>query len=125
MVEGTNQMDYLVVGDNHFYRLEPPAESRGGGQAGLTLSAKEKAHVVTGLDGIKVEYQLSASSHVRATLHDAVGRRLSVQDAGEQAPGAHRLSWNRDQQGRKLNAGAYFVLLDTGAERIRLKAVLR
>jgi hypothetical protein len=45
-------------------------------------------------------------------------------DAGEQKAGMHRLSWNHDQQGRKLSAGAYFVLLDMGTEQARLSAVL-
>jgi hypothetical protein len=43
----------------------------------------------------------------------------------EQQAGTHRLSWNRDGDGRKLSAGAYFVLLDMGAEQARLKAVVR
>ena len=61
----------------------------------------------------------------RAVLHDAVGRRVGMLDAGEQKAGVHRLSWNRDQEGRKLSAGAYFVLLDMGKEQVRLKAVVR
>jgi hypothetical protein len=46
-------------------------------------------------------------------------------DAGEQKPGSHRLSWNQDSEGRKLSAGAYFVLLDMSTEQIRLKAVVK
>jgi len=42
-----------------------------------------------------------------------------------QQPGTHRLSWNQARGGRKLAAGAYFVLLDTGTEHVRLKAVVR
>jgi hypothetical protein len=61
--------------------------------------------------GVLVEYELTAPARVRAKLHDAVGM--------------HRLSWNRDGDGRKLSAGAYFVLLDMGAEQARLKAVVR
>jgi hypothetical protein len=126
MVGGTNHMDYLVVGDsNHFYRLEPPAEAREGGQAGVMQNGSVNAHVVCGLDRVEVEYQLPASAHVRATLHDAVGRRVGALDADEQKPGVHRLAWNRDGEGRKLSAGAYFVLLDMGKEKARLKAVVR
>jgi hypothetical protein len=58
-------------------------------------------------------------------LQDALGRRVGVLDAGQQQPGVHRLSWGRDGEGRKLSAGAYFVLLDMGTEQSRLKAVVR
>jgi hypothetical protein len=37
----------------------------------------------------------------------------------------HRLSWDRDNEGRKLSAGAYFVLIDIGTEKARLKAVVK
>ena len=43
----------------------------------------------------------------------------------EQQPGTHRLSWSHDREGRKLASGAYFVLLDMGVEKTRLKAVIR
>ena len=62
---------------------------------------------------------------VRAILHDAVGRRVGTLDVGEQKAGTHRLSMSRDQEGRKLSAGAYFVLLDMGAEKATLKAIIR
>jgi hypothetical protein len=126
MVAGTDHMNYLVVGDsNHFYRLEPPAESRGGGQAGVVRNARVKAFVVSGLDRIEVEYDLPVAAHVRAVLRDAVGRRVGAADAGGQKAGVHRLSVSRDQAGRKLAAGAYFVLLDTGMEQATLKTVVR
>jgi DNA-binding beta-propeller fold protein YncE len=76
-------------------------------------------------NGVLIEYQLPVSGHVRATLHDALGRRIGVLAAGEQKAGTHRLSWNRDQEGRRLSAGTYFVILDTGPEQARLKAVVR
>jgi hypothetical protein len=51
--------------------------------------------------------------------------QVGVLDAGDQKPGTHRLSWKQDREGRKLAAGAYFVLLDMGTEQVRLKAVVR
>ena len=93
---------------------QPPQVSRGA-----------KAHAVTGHGGIEVEYQLAAAAHVRATLHDAVGRQVGVLDAGIQQSGTHRLSWNHTQEGRRLSAGAYFVLLDMGSGQVRLKSIVR
>jgi len=54
-----------------------------------------------------------------------LGRKVGVLDAGEQTPGTHRLRWDRDTEGRRLSAGAYFLLLDMGMEQARLKAVIR
>jgi hypothetical protein len=93
---------------------QPPQVSRGA-----------KAHAITGLGGIEVEYQLPAAARVRATLHDAVGRQVGMLDAGSQQPGTHRLSWNRDGDGGRLSSGAYFLLLDMGKEQVRLKAVVK
>ncbi len=125
MVAGVEHMIYLVVGDGHFYRLEPPAEPREGGQASVMRNGKVNAHVVYSFNGIEVEYQLPASARVRAILHDALGRQVSVLNAGEQKVGVHRLSWDRDREGRRLSSGAYFLLLDTGTEQVRLKAVVK
>jgi hypothetical protein len=83
------------------------------------------ARVVSRYDDIQLEYQLLAAAHVRATLHDAVGRLVGRLDVGQQPAGAHRLSWKSDGGSTKLSPGAYFILLDLGKEQARLKAVLR
>ena len=110
---------------NNFYWVDPPSALMDGGQAGATRTGIVRTQVIARFDGVEVEYQLPTSAYVRATLHDAVGRQVGVLDAGEQRPGIHRLSWDRDNEGRKLSAGAYFVLLDMGTEQARLKAVVR
>jgi hypothetical protein len=126
MVVGPNPYIYLTVGDNNFYRLDPPSLGFDGGMAaGATRTSDARAHSIARFDAVEVEYQLEAARHVRATLHDAVGRQVGACDAGEQTRGIHRLSWKRDCEGRKLSPGAYFVLLDTGTEQVRLKAVVR
>jgi hypothetical protein len=96
--------------------VEQPIERGNGGT---------KAHAVTVRNGARIEYQLPTSARVHAALHDAVGRRVCILDAGEQEAGPHQLSWNRDNEGRRLSAGTYFVLLSTGAQQFRLKAVVR
>jgi len=123
MTCGTSIYMYLVLGNNHFYRMDPPLND--GGLGAATRTANSRAHTVAYGSAVEVEYQLPTCAHVRATLHDAVGRQVGVLDAGEQQPGVHRLNWNRDGKGRKLSAGAYFVLLDMGGVQARLKVVVR
>jgi hypothetical protein len=132
MVYGTNRNLYLIVGSdnsgnprNDFYWLQPPGPVMDGSQASVSRDEISRAHITSRYDDVQVEYQLPVSAHVRATLHDAAGRQAASLDAGEQPRGAYRLSWDRDSDGRRLSAGAYFVLLDMGKEQARLKAVLR
>ena len=122
---------YLIVGQdgygdprNDFYRQELPT-SGGGGQASSTRSASFIARPLSGSEGITVEYQLGASTRVKASVFDAVGRQVGVLNAGVQQSGVHRLSWSKDDEGRKLSAGAFFVLLEAGTEQVRLKAVAK
>ncbi len=132
MVYGANRNLYLIVGldnggnpRNNFYRLQPPGSVMDGSQTGVQRSEIGRAHVLSRYDDVQVEYQLPVSARVRATLHDAVGRLVGSLDAGQQNAGLHQLIWNRDPEGRKLSAGAYFVHLNMGKEQARLKAVLR
>jgi len=139
-VIGPSVWAYLTPGAPHvggnptrsFYAIDPcdvrkykKHKDRGGSQAGDVLAGNVRAQVLASANGIEVEYQLPATARVRATLHDAVGRQLGVLEAGSQQPGTHRLNWSGDSQGRKMSAGAYFVLLDMGTEKARLKAVIR
>jgi hypothetical protein len=132
MVYGTNKNLYLLVGldnggnpRNDFYRFQPPGSVMDGSQAGVQRNGIVRARVISRYDDVQVEYQLPVSARVHATLHDAVGRQVGVLNAGEQAPGTHRLGWTRHSEGRRLSAGTYFVLLSTGAEQFRLKAAVR
>ena len=125
MIYGDSNNMFLVVGEENFYWVDPPSYIMDGGQAGATRTGIAQTQVIARSDGVEVEYQLPTSAYVRATLHDALGRRVGVLDAGQQQSGVHRLSWDRDGEGRKLSAGAYFVLLDMGTEQARLKAVVR
>ena len=125
MIIGASYMDYLTTGvDHNFYGLEPGGPSQR--EFYIEPTTRVKARVIGLLGkGIEVEYQLPAAACVHVVLHDAAGRRVGMLDAGKQKAGLHRLSWNCDQAGRKLSAGAYFVLIDTGTEQARLKTVVR
>jgi len=129
MVYGEPHVMYLVTGDREFFRVDPPPDNilmiAEGAMSSGTCVERTRAHTITRNSGFGVEYQLSKTAHVRAMLHDAVGRQVGTLDVGEQGPGSHKLNWSTDGEGRKLGAGAYFVLLDTGTEQTRLKAVVR
>ena len=131
MVFGEPVWLYLETGDRGFFRFDPPSDDTilkwiaEGKMSSGTGAVRTQARVITRSCGFGVEYQLSKTAHVRAVLHDAVGRQVGTLDVGEQSPGSHRLSWSTDADGRKLSAGAYFVLLETGTERARLKAIVR
>jgi len=131
---GLRPYSYLIAGEqggyptHDFYAIEPKHIKHphgGGSQAGDIHSGSVRAQVIPHFDRIEVEYQLPAAARVRAILHDAVGRQVGALDAGDQQPGTHRLSWNRNGEGDKLSSGAYFLLLDMGKEQVRLKAVVR
>jgi len=125
MALGAIDMMYLTTGNvRRFYGVSV-SRFPGGQQSRVVLGGKARARGVTVSDGIEVEYQLPAAAHVRASLHDALGRRVGTLDAGVQSAGLHRLGWNRNNGGSKLAAGAYFVSLDLGAARSKLKAVIR
>jgi hypothetical protein len=121
---------YLTVGQdgsgprNNFYRQELPT-SGGGGQAGSTRPASVPARLINGYGKVTVAYQLSAPARVNATVFDAAGRQARVLCSSQQSAGAHRLDWNLDASGGRASPGAYFILLDTGRERSKLKAVVR
>jgi hypothetical protein len=123
-IGGDNYM-YLLKGSTEaFYYVELPVDQEGGQAAGVAPKGGATAHAITSRGGVAVEYELPTSAHVRVTVHDAVGRQVGHLDAGDQQRGVHRLNWDRDSEGRRLTAGAYFVLLDTGTEQATLKAVV-
>ncbi len=138
-VDGPRPWAYLTTGTeqgvhtHYFYAIEPKHIKTGdeadsseeGSQAGYVYAGSTRARVITSHDCIDVEYQLPAAASVRATLHDAVGRQVGVLDAGIQQSGTHRLSWNHTQEGRRLGAGAYFVLLDMGSGQVCLKSIIK
>jgi hypothetical protein len=124
MAIGADNLVYLTTGKDHMFYDVDVSPFSGGQQARVVPSGRTKAQAIMLHDGVEIEYQLPAAANVRASLHDALGRRVGTSDAGKQNAGMHRLCWKGDQEGRKLSAGAYFVMLDMGAEQVRLKTVV-
>jgi hypothetical protein len=129
-LEGSDHYLYLTIGEdeygprNNFYKLLLPWDDEGE-EASPVRTGIARAHVISRFDEVAVEYQLRVPAHVRAAIHDAAGRRVGVLEAGDQPAGMHRLSWRTDAQGRNVGPGAYFVILNTGDEQVRLKAIVR
>ncbi len=61
-----------------------------------------------------IPFRLEAPAAVSLAVYDVLGRRVRTLREGLHAPGEHRAAWNgRDDAGRRLAAGAYFVRLET------------
>jgi hypothetical protein len=131
MVFGQPAWAYLETGSCGFFRFDPPSDDTiqkwiaEGKMSGGTSAVRTQARVITRNRGFGIEYQLNRTARVRAVLHDAIGRQIGMLNVGEQGPGSYRLSWSADGNGRKLSPGAYFVLLEIGTERAKLKAIVR
>jgi endonuclease I len=84
--------------------LEIPLESR------LSLSAGPNPS----LAGVTLRYELPDARHVKLSVYDLKGRQVASLEDEPRAAGAHVLTWDgRDQEGRTLASGVYFVRLST------------
>jgi hypothetical protein len=67
---------------------------------------------------INVSFRLPASQSVGLSVFDGAGRRVRSIEAGVLAAGPRSITWDgRDDSGRPVAAGAYFLRLDSGGER--------
>ena len=130
-VESDRPYLYLIVGEsagtarNNFYRLALPVSEDGGEQAGSVQPASAAARLINGSGKVTVEYELSAPARMKATVFDAVGRQIKVLHSGPQPAGVHQLCWDTEASDHRTCSGAYFIVLNTGDEQVRLKAVVR
>jgi hypothetical protein len=73
----------------------------------------------------EVQFTLPGASAVRVIVTDVHGRRVRGLVSGVLEGGGHAASWDgRDDAGRKVAAGIYFVTLEAGADAIRSRLVL-
>src|SRR5262249_26817599 len=66
----------------------------------------------------QLRYTLGREAFVGLEVFDALGRRVrTLASDAAAAPGPHELSWNlRDDGGRRLGAGVYYVRARLGTE---------
>ena len=61
---------------------------------------------------------------MQAGVYDLSGRVVRALQRGKLAAGSHRFDWNgRDEQGRKVPAGVYFVRLEATGRHLDSKLV--
>jgi hypothetical protein len=71
-----------------------------------------------------ISYQLSTSSPVTLTMYNITGQKVRVLVDGRQLAGAHTVSWNgRNDAGRALTAGVYFVRLSANGTALTNKVI--
>ncbi|MCK9995476.1 MAG: hypothetical protein KAH56_04255 [Candidatus Krumholzibacteria bacterium] len=64
-----------------------------------------------------IRFDLPQAGMVSLSVYDVRGRALCTLGDGFMAAGAHEIAWNgRDDQGRQLGTGVYFVRLVSGGE---------
>ncbi len=64
---------------------------------------------------VQLSFSLDRSRNTRISVHDVSGRLLKILVEGDLAAGAHSLFWNgRDEEGRDLASGIYFVRMASG-----------
>ena len=74
--------------------------------------------------GTSVAFSLAHAEDAAVGVYDLSGRLVRSLQRGVLTPGAHRFEWNgRDEQGRRVAAGIYFVRLESGNRQWQAKLV--
>ncbi len=97
---------------------------RDGGRRRGPRSGRVAVGVLDG-DGFSLRLNLLESSNMRTAVYDLAGRRVRNLVAGYLESGEHVVRWNgRDDVGRRVRAGVYFVRVETDEGGQTLRAVL-
>ena len=73
----------------------------------------------------EIRFQLTETSPVSLRIYSADGRSVRQLLHGERAAGYHSVPWDgRDDQGRLLSQGIYFVRFETGGYQMTKRTVL-
>ena len=72
-----------------------------------------------------IAFVVPRSDHVSVGIFDLAGRRVTTLFTGAAEAGVQSLRWDgRDDSGRRLPSGTYFVKLQEGAQQASRKVVL-
>ena len=73
----------------------------------------------------RIAFELPRAAVARVALYDAAGRLVRVIADGPLAAGTHTQTWDRrDQSGRPVAQGVYFLRLDAGRDQSHQKLVV-
>ncbi|MEO0128186.1 MAG: FlgD immunoglobulin-like domain containing protein [candidate division WOR-3 bacterium] len=79
---------------------------------------------ITG-NGATIKYTVTNAEKIKLVVYDITGKVVKTIINKYQEPGTYTVRWNgKDQNGKSVSAGIYFVTLDTGTEPLTRKAVL-
>ncbi len=72
-----------------------------------------------------IEVALAEPARAAVAIYDVAGRRIRQLSSDRRAAGQHFLFWDgRDQRGRRVGAGVYFVRLEVGDSSVRRSVTL-
>jgi hypothetical protein len=75
--------------------------------------------------GTEIRFRLPVPEVIRLTVTDVTGRRIRTLARGGRAAGAHAVAWDgRDETGRRVAGGVYFVELAAGDVRAASRVLL-
>lgn len=79
------------------------------------------------LGEVEITYDAGGPGAVLLTIYDALGRRLrTIADRASATSGPRRTSWDgRRDDGRRVQAGVYFVRVSRGADSVSARIVVR
>jgi len=101
--------------------VDDPLPVPGPARVGLRLTARPNPF----LAGTEIQFDLAGRAALRLPVHDVGGRRVRILIDGGRAAGAHTIGWDgRDQAGRVVAGGVYFIELSAGAERASRRVVV-
>lgn len=73
-----------------------------------------------------IEYNVPRTDDLRMTVYDVGGRRVTTLVQGAVEAGSHTLAWDgRDEAGRPVSAGVYFLSLERGTGRGASRSLTR
>jgi immune inhibitor A len=124
-------VDYLV---SDIFALGPPVPLESGSSSGVGDELPEDVALTTGLLPISpnpfsrtttIRYTLRSDTHVRLSVYDARGVVVRRLENSIVSSGQHGLEWDgRDDSGRTVSAGVYFVRFTAGSYKTTEKMML-
>ncbi|MFL3050364.1 MAG: FlgD immunoglobulin-like domain containing protein [Candidatus Neomarinimicrobiota bacterium] len=73
----------------------------------------------------EITYSLNTDSHVKLTIYNMVGQKVSVLENKVQSAGSHKIRWNgTDLSGKAVSSGVYLYTLENAEMTITKKMIL-